>query len=68
MPYYHVILRFAAAPTKDRSVFSDLSEDHLRQRFVQAYRRGKNFLSGSEVIEVAAIRKTTIIRHHRRTR
>jgi len=61
MPYYHVLLRFADAPEKDRCVFSDLSEKELRQRFVKPYQRGKSFLSGSEVIEASRIRQTAII-------
>ena len=61
MPYYHVIIRLADAPFKDRCIFSDLSEAHLRERFVRPYRRGKNFLSGSEVIEVFRVRQTTIV-------
>jgi hypothetical protein len=61
MPYYHVLLRFDDAPERDRCVFSDLSESDLKARFVTPYKRGKNFLSESEVIEVSRIRKTTII-------
>ncbi len=61
MPYHHVLLRFDGEPEKDRCVFSDLSESDLQARFLTPYKRRKNFLSGSEVIEISRLRKSTII-------
>jgi len=62
MPYYHVLLSFQDEPTTVRCMFADLSEKALRTRFVVPYRRGKNFLSGSEVVEVSRIKTIKIVR------
>ena len=62
MPYYHVLLRLRGESDTDRCVFSDLPEKELRGRFVTPYQSGRDFLSGTEVISSAAIKKTTIIR------
>jgi hypothetical protein len=43
-------------------MFADLSESELRTRFVTPYRRGKDFLCGSEVVEVSLKKTVSIIR------
>lgn len=62
MPYYHVLLSFQDEPKTVRCLFADLAEKELRKQFVTPYRRGKNVLCGSEVIEVSRIKTVKIIR------
>jgi hypothetical protein len=60
--YYHALLSLQDEPKTVRCMFADLSESELRTRFVTPYRRGKNFLCGSEVVEVSRIKTVSIIR------
>lgn len=65
MPYLHVLASFAEAPDKPKVLFSDLSEDQLKERFVKPYKKGRDFLVANEVVRVAQLRKCHIVRTER---
>ena len=62
MPNYHVLLRFNEEPQKDRCVSPTWWKTTCERVFVNPYRRARTFDREVRVIEVARIRKTTIIR------
>ena len=62
MPFYHVLITFADAPSKPQCVLSDLSEQQLLAQFVTSYKKGKDILCGTEVVRVGGIKTVQIIR------
>jgi hypothetical protein len=59
--YYHVLITTTAAPDKWRVALSDLSEAHLKTRFVAPYGSGRDLVCGNEVVPVLDIHKRCII-------
>src|SRR5690554_839488 len=64
MSYYHVIAK-VGSEDKRRVLFSDLSADELKERFVKPYEKGKAFFSGHDLISSSDLRYVQIIRTHR---
>jgi hypothetical protein len=62
MPFYHILIIFADAPSKPQCVLSDLSEQQLQTQFVTPYKKGEDILCGTEVIRVGSIKAVQIIR------
>lgn len=62
MPFYHVLIIFADAPSKLQCILSDLSEQQLQTQFVTPYKKGKDILCGTEVVRVGSIKTVQIIR------
>jgi len=62
MAYYHVLLTFQDAPDKVRCMFSDLTEQDLKTRFLAPYRKAESFLCGNEVVESSTIKKVTLVK------
>jgi hypothetical protein len=57
--FYHVLA--AVGDRETAMLFSDLTAKELDKRFVNPYRRGKTFFSGSSIINPSELRQVRII-------
>lgn len=62
MPFHHVLVSLDPEPEKLRSVFTDLSESELKDKFLRPYQMGQKFVSENEIIPTDRIRKVHIVR------
>jgi len=62
MRFYHVLASFEPQSGEVRTVFSNLSEQELLDRFVQPYRAGLDIVVGNEIFPIGRIRKLFIVR------
>ena len=64
MPFHHVIAK-VRPEDKPRVLFTDLSVDELRERFIRPYEKGVAFFSGNDLISPTDLRSVQIIRTDR---
>lgn len=64
MPFHHVIAK-VGPEDKSRVLFTDLSVDELKKRFIQPYEKGVAFFSGNDLIRPTDLRSIQIIRTDR---
>lgn len=60
MAYYHVIAK-VGSDDKFRSLFSDLSEEAIREKFIKPYEKGASFFSNHDLISAAELKSIKII-------
>jgi hypothetical protein len=61
MAYHHVVSKIGPGD-KFRVLFSDLSLEELKRRFIAAYERGTSFFSGNDLISPSDLRSVQIIK------
>ncbi|KAA2285346.1 hypothetical protein [Arenimonas fontis] len=64
MSFHHVIAK-VGAEDELRALFTDLSADELKERFIRPYEMGRAFFSGNDLIFPANLRSVQIIRTDR---
>jgi hypothetical protein len=60
MNYFHVIAKLNSS-NGHSCIFSDLSNNELQSKFLSPYRKGKDFLSGNNLIRVSELSSVQII-------
>lgn len=61
MPYYHIIAK-VGAEEEFRVLFTDLTDEELRERFIKPYESGNSFFSSNDLISPNDLRSIQIIR------
>ena len=62
MAYFQVLLKYESIESEYEQVFSDLSEEELKSKFIKPYYKACDILVGGKVVKMSAIAKIMIVR------